>query len=668
MTLPLDDFWAIAVRERLVTETIALDAVVTALSRGWSSEQTAREHTALSPAVIGIIQALQHPLDQVPGYELLSHLGHGGMGVVYQARQLAFDRTVALKTILVGPDANPNSLQRFEQEAQTIGRLIHPHLVTAYDFNKAGGRYALAMEFLNGQDAERWRETRVPSERVVWCLIRQAVAGLAHAAAAGVIHRDIKPSNLLLVPPPVGFSMPPGVPLLKVADFGLALLQDASLQSTRLTNENTTLGSPIYMAPEQLKGSRVDHRADIYAVGATAYYLLAGQCPFEGLTLSQIYGQKLYGEPQPIETLRADLSPESVTLVAWLMTRDVDQRPGDYEAIIQQIDEVLPKLPPERDHWVEPLSSSAGATPTDSPLDRYSQTQVVAIPGQTVRPPLPPAMPSRAFASVPDLAATIESPRAAGKSETVEVPRTPRRFGQRTWIIGSVFMAVVAVAIGLLVWPPTTPPEAAVRDWQPTGWAAECYDGRTLTGWKVERGTWIPGVKDGEGAPFLAGGRGAISYPLLRPNEGQVTPLYGFRLVFLVDPRNAGAAELQWALNSEGVRSSASRSVVRLANRQLTIGTRTAFNGPLVTTWATRDLPSGNLRYEIKLEQHGGYAWVFLNGEEVGVCPAPSYVQSPEFFLAAEPANGASNDEPAWFSDIVLEELGPQPISSGVVQ
>ena len=664
MTLPLDEFWGIAVRERLVTEAIALDAVNAALTRGWSSEQTARKHTALNPAVIGIIQALQHPRDQVPGYELLSHLGHGGMGVVYKARQLAFDRTVALKTILVGPDANPNALHRFEQEAQTIGRLIHPHLVTAYDFNKAGGRYALAMEFLDGEDAERWRETRVPSERVVWCLIRQAVAGLAHAAAAGVIHRDIKPSNLLLVSPPVGFSMPPGVPLLKVADFGLALLQDASLQSTRLTNENTTLGSPIYMAPEQLKGSRVDHRADIYAVGATAYFLLAGQSPFEGLNMSQIYGQKLYGEPQPITTLRADLSPESVTLVAWLMTRDVDQRPGDYEAIIQQIDEVLPKLPPERDHWEELPPSLTGATPTDLPLDRYSQTQVVAIPSQTVRPSIAPFAISRAVANGPGLSVMLESPPAVAKPEAAEGPAGPRRFGRRTWIIGGVLMAV---GLGVIAWPPTPQPAAAVRDWQPTGWVAECYDGRTLTGWKVERGTWIPGVKDSEGAPILAGSRGAISYPLLRSGEGQVTPLYGFRLVVLVDPRGAGAAELQWALNSEGGRSSASRFVVRLANGQLTIGTRTAFNGPLIVTSATRELPSGNQRCEIKLEQHGGSAWVFLNGEEVGVCPAPSYVQTPEFFLAAEPAHGAGSDEPAWFSDIVLEELGPQPIGRGVV-
>ena len=663
MSLPLDDFWTIAVRERLVTEAIALDAVDAALSRGWSAEQTAREHTALNPAVIGIIQALQHPRDQVPGYELLSHLGHGGMGVVYKARQLAFNRTVALKTILVGPDANPNSLQRFEQEAQTIGRLVHPHLVTAYDFSRAGGRYALAMEFLDGQDAERWRETRVPSERVVWCLIRQAVAGLAHAAAAGVIHRDIKPSNLLLVPPPVGFSMPPGVPLLKVADFGLALLQDASLQSTRLTNENSTLGSPIYMAPEQLKGSRVDHRADIYAVGATAYYLLAGQSPFEGLNMSQIYGQKLYGEPEPIETLRADLSPESVTLVAWLMTRDVDQRPGDYEVIIQQIDELLPKLPPERDHWEEPLPSAVGTTPTESPLDRYSQTQVVAIPGQAVRLPFPPVVPSRAVASVLDLAATLDSPLAIGTLVPVVRPAAPRRLGRRTWIIGGLLLAVAAVGILWIAWPPTPQPDAAVRDWLPTGWATECYDGRTLQGWKVERGTWIPGVKDGEGAPILAGSRGAISYPLLRADEGQVAPLYGFRLVVLVDPRGAGAAELQWALNSEGVRASASRVVVRLAHGQLTIGTRNAFNGPLVTTSATRDLPRGNQRYEIKLEQHGGNAWVFLNGDEVGVCPAPSYVQTPEFFLAAEPASGASNDDPAWFSDIVLEELGPQKVA-----
>ena len=660
MSLPLDDFWTIAVRERLVTEAIALDAVDAALSRGWSAEQTAREHTALNPAVIGIIQALLHPCDQVPGYELLSHLGHGGMGVVYKARQLAFNRTVALKTILVGPDANPISLQRFEQEAQTIGRLVHPHLVTAYDFSRAGGRYALAMEFLDGQDAERWRETRVPSERVVWCLIRQAVAGLAHAAAAGVIHRDIKPSNLLLVPPPVGFSMPPGVPLLKVADFGLALLQDASLQSTRLTNENSTLGSPIYMAPEQLKGSRVDHRADIYAVGATAYYLLAGHSPFEGLNMSQIYGQKLYGEPQPIETLRADLSSVSVTLVAWLMTRDVDQRPGEYEAILKQIDEVLPNLPPERDHWEEPLSSSAGTTPTDSPLDRYSQTQVVAIPAPTVRPPFPPVVPSRAVASVPTQAATIESPLSI---QPAEMPAAPRRLGRRTWIIGGLWIAVAAMGIGWIIWPPAPQPVTAVRNWQPTGWATECYDGRTLQGWKVERGTWIPGVKDGEGAPILAGSRGAISFPLLRSLEGQVAPLYGFRIVVLVDPRGAGAAELQWALNSEGVRASATRYVVRLANEQLTIGTRTSFNGPLATTLMTRDLPAGNQRYEIKLEQHGGNAWIFLNGEEVGVCPAPSYVQTPEFFLAAEPASGASSDESAWFSDIVLEELGPQQLA-----
>ena len=656
MSLPLDEFWAIAVRERLVTEAIALDAVEAALARGWSAEQTAREHTALDPATIGIIQALQQPRDQVPGYELLSHLGHGGMGVVYQARQLAFDRTVALKTILVGPDANPIALQRFEQEAQTIGRLIHPHLVTAYDFSRAGGRYALAMEFLDGLDAERWRETRVPSELVVWCLIRQAVAGLAHAAAAGVIHRDIKPSNLLLVPPPVGFSMPSGVPLLKVADFGLALLQDAAVQSPRLTNENTTLGSPLYMAPEQLKGSRVDHRADIYAVGATAYYLLAGQSPFDGLTMSQIYGQKLYGEPTPLETLRADLTQESMTLVAWLMTREAEERPGDYEAILRQIDDVLPKLPPERDHWVDANPLTAGAMPAESPLDRYSQTQVVAIPGQAARS----VIPSRAFQSVPELVETIAPPCPAGNPETAEVPTAPQRFRLHRWIMGGVLMASVAFVLVAILWPPKSQPVVAVRNWQPTGWIVDCYNGRNLAGWKVERGTWIPGVKDGEGAPILAGSSGAISYSLLRPGVGSVVPLYGFRLVFLVDPRRTEAVELQWALNSEEVRKSARRYVVRLSPGRLLIGTRDAFHGPLVVTTATRDVPRGDQqRYEIKLEQHEGNAWVFLNGEEVGVCPAPSYVQTPEFFLATETANGTSRDEPAWFSDIVLEELGP---------
>jgi len=128
MTPVLDQFWEIAVRERFVSEAVASDATRIGLEKGWSPEQVARDHLAISPAIIGIVQALRFPHDQIPGYELLGHLGHGGMGAVYRARQLAFNRTVALKTVLVGADANPASLQRFEQEAQTIGRPIPEYI------------------------------------------------------------------------------------------------------------------------------------------------------------------------------------------------------------------------------------------------------------------------------------------------------------------------------------------------------------------------------------------------------------------------------------------------------------------------------------------------------------------------------------------------------------
>ena len=172
---------------------------------------------------------------------------------------------------------------RFEQEAQTVARLIHPHIITAFDFGKHAGRLYFAMEYVEGEDAERYVKRLHPlDERQVWMLIRQAASGLAHAAESGIVHRDIKPANMLLVTPPKGFPLPPGVPMVKIADFGLAFLSAEVNDRTRLTSEQSTLGSPHYMAPEQLNaGGVVDFRADLYSLGASAFHLLAGRAPFD---------------------------------------------------------------------------------------------------------------------------------------------------------------------------------------------------------------------------------------------------------------------------------------------------------------------------------------------------------------------------------------------------
>ena len=262
------------------------------------------------------------------------------MGVVYRARQLNLDRIVALKTILVNQADNPTMLTRFEQEAQTVAKLVHPHIVAAYDFGRHAGRLYFAMEYVEGEDAEHYSRRQYPlSERVVWNLIRQAAAGLSHAAEMGVVHRDIKPANLLLVTPPKGYPLPSGMPMVKIADFGLALLANEADERTRLTAEQTTVGSPHYMAPEQLvAGHSLDLRADIYSLGATAYHLLAGHPPFDGHSLPQIIAAKLGDERLLLPAARDDVSSEGVALLQAMVMRDPAQRIGSYATLLARLD------------------------------------------------------------------------------------------------------------------------------------------------------------------------------------------------------------------------------------------------------------------------------------------------------------------------------------------
>ncbi|HUQ71370.1 MAG TPA: serine/threonine-protein kinase, partial [Planctomycetaceae bacterium] len=497
-----DDFLHAAVRSGLLTRQTADELQRTAADRGVSAAEALVQSGALTAAQLELIDLLRRPNDVAPGYELVSLLGEGGMGVVYRARQKSFDRIVALKLVRIAA-ANPSGLARFEQEARTIGRLVHPHIVTAFDFGQHAGRFYLALELVDGQDAEQYIEQQPPlAEDVVWQLIRQAASGLSYAAEMGVIHRDIKPANLLLVTPPKGFPLPAGVPLVKIADFGLALLQDSVDDRTRLTMEHTTVGSPLYMAPEQLSGSRVDLRADIYALGATAYHLLTGQPPFAGLTLAQTYAQKLHGEPTPTAQLRPTLSTETIVLVEALMRRDPDQRVANYGAVMAAIDAV-----------VRPASGV------------ISQSQRETKPAMDAARPTVRPQPSR-----------------------------------WRWLIIALSFLWLVIAGGLgayLVLSPTTPAPGP-RNWQPTGWGVNCFNGRDLDGWQIVSGNWLPGQEDDEGGHVLAGS-GAIAYPLFKVVDGKPQPLTGFRLLALVTLQTASAAELQFGLSANGSAANAER-------------------------------------------------------------------------------------------------------------
>ena len=286
----------------------------------------------LSPAVDPDAAAVS-----LPGYDVHSVLGSGGCGVVYRATQLRLDRVVALKTIPLQTAAPGTALARFEREAVALARLQHPNIVGVFDYGHHDGRVYMAMELLDGEDLER-RLKRLGrlDERTAWTIARQTAVALSHAAKLGITHRDIKPANLFLVPPPSGFGLPEDLPMVKVMDFGLAFTQRTGVADDggRLTRAGVVVGTPAYMAPEQFARPDVDHRADVYALGATVYHALAGRPPFSGSTVWEVMAKKSESAP----SLAGGVSAESARLVAAMLAPDPGRRVADYDDLIRRID------------------------------------------------------------------------------------------------------------------------------------------------------------------------------------------------------------------------------------------------------------------------------------------------------------------------------------------
>jgi predicted Ser/Thr protein kinase len=210
----------------------------------------------------------------IPGYQILSELGRGGMGVVYKARQEGLERLVALKMILAGSHAGPEHLARFRAEAKAIGNLRHPHIVQVYQVGQHEGKPFLALEFADGGSLAQALDGRPwPAERAAAFVAK--LAGAMHAVhGKGIIHRDLKPGNVLLDEQ--------GEP--KITDFGLAKVVEGP--ATGPTATNAALGTPSYMAPEQTGGRNreVGPLTDVYALGAILYELLTGRPPFRADT------------------------------------------------------------------------------------------------------------------------------------------------------------------------------------------------------------------------------------------------------------------------------------------------------------------------------------------------------------------------------------------------
>ncbi|MDW8264740.1 MAG: protein kinase [Gemmataceae bacterium] len=264
-------------------------------------------------------------------YRILDQLGKGGMGRVFKAQHQTMNRIVALKVLSSNLVNTPKAQQLFQREVKAAARLVHPNIVTAYDANQIDNRFFLVMEYVDGPNLYELVRSQGPLPVDLACdFIRQAAQGLQAAHALGMVHRDIKPANLLVQQVGTNPSAPSYI--VKILDFGLARLhsptpENAAPHETILVADNTVMGTPDYLSPEQARNlHNVDIRSDLYSLGCTFYFLLTGQVPFPGGTTMDKLLRHSTETPTPVEQLRPEVPPAVAAIVRRLMAKDPADR------------------------------------------------------------------------------------------------------------------------------------------------------------------------------------------------------------------------------------------------------------------------------------------------------------------------------------------------------
>ena len=514
-------------------------------------------------------------LTELPGCELIKELGRGGMGVVYQARQINLDRLVAVKTIHLnlGKTDKGRALARFEQEARSVAKLRHPNIVTAFDFGNHEGQVYFVMEFLEGENLEeRLERTGAMDEMLTLNIIRQAAAGLAHASQVGLIHRDIKPANLFLVPPPEGTTLPKEVPLVKVTDFGLAWL-DNNPEAERITNAGSVIGTPIYMAPEQFKGVPVDQRADIYALGITAMQMLMGTPPYMDKTLWEIMTEKVSGH---IPKIPNKVSRPTLSLLTDMLASDPAKRLNDYATVIEQIDTLL-------------------------------RTESAALTGEIKPSPF-------------DSQATEKLSERPKKSPTPFV-----------WLGLGIVLLISAAVAGFVFFGMLPTRDNSVKDvpkpfMKTVGQPSALFDGKSIVAWDVVSGLWIKDT-DEEGGAVLAGS-GVIRRALSVPTH--------YRLSMGADVRKAKYVELHFAIPADANKP---RYVLRMSPDKAVLGSQMGLKGKFTALVEGTELqpptPGSSPYQELRVERHGADWFAYAQGKLIGTAPVLGK-ERPEFFLRTE--------------------------------
>ncbi len=281
-------------------------------------------------------------------YQVLRRLGRGGMAEVYLAKQVSLERNVALKVLKPELAKDESYVKRFRQEAQAAARLRQANIVQIYEVGEFDGYYYISQEYVQGRNLNQYLGRHGAVEPVLAInVLRQCAMALQESGKHGVIHRDIKPENIMLSTNGE----------VKITDFGLARINDdASKQA--LTQVGITMGTPLYMSPEQVEGSDVDQRSDIYSLGVTAYHMLAGQPPFEGDNALSIAVQHVKDDPIPLGNLRPDVSEELCDVVHLMMSKPRSERPDDAKQLLKELRKIKVDVDDDWEMIVEKLSAS----------------------------------------------------------------------------------------------------------------------------------------------------------------------------------------------------------------------------------------------------------------------------------------------------------------------
>jgi predicted Ser/Thr protein kinase len=329
-------------------------------------------------------------------YRVLELVGRGAMGVVYKALDLNLDRQVAIKVMSAEARNDPAFVERFRQEARMQGALNHPNVAQLFDYFVHDGAPVAVMEFIDGESFEQLIRRRgpIPAHETI-PIFKQALRGVAAAHRAGIIHRDLKTANLMIT----------WGDIVKVMDFGIAKRHSA----TDATKASTSIGSPLYMAPEQILGRAVDCRTDVYALGITLYQLLSGQPPFNprGKTEYSVLNAHVNDLPEPPTVHFRDIPQSLVDVVMRSLAKEPGARFQSADDFIRALPDVTP--PKAAAPRVDPIGTVA--------IPRVGPTGTVTIPG--VGPTGTMAIPRVGPTG------TVAIPRV-GRTGTVAIPRVGR--------------------------------------------------------------------------------------------------------------------------------------------------------------------------------------------------------------------------------------------------